>query len=281
MPRRQSTHIDAINKADIKKRKKHKISFRQIVMFLCVLIAIGSLSYFVYYCYLSSSSTNMASNLSDVKTKKKDFVLQKSAMVTLDNSDKPDILSDYQGLYNLNKSMVGWIKIDGTTIDYPVMQTKNQDYYLNHNFDQEKDNNGSIFIDADCSIWPRSQNLIIYGHNMKSGKMFGSLKGYKSKDYFEKHPVILFDTLYEKGEYQVMYVFSEVVHDEIEVTFKYYQFINANSETEYTSYMKDMAAMSLYDTGVTSEYGDALITLSTCDYSEGSERFVVVAKKIN
>ena len=78
-----------------------------------------------------------------------------------------------------------------------------------------------------------------------------------------------------------MYVFSEVVHDEIEVAFKYYQFINANSEVEYNSYMKDMASMSLYDTGITSKYGDSLITLSTCDYSEGSERFVVVAKKIN
>lgn len=261
------------------KKRKKKRTFRDYLSFILSIVAICSLGYFVFYCMQSSNSTNQANNLANVK-EKKNIILNKTAMVTLDNEDAPDILEEYQGLYSLNKSLVGWIKIEGTQVDYPVLQTKNQDYYLNHNFDQEKDNNGSIFIDADCSIWPRSQNIIIYGHNMKSGKMFGSLKSYKSKDYFDKHPIINFDTLYEKGEYQIMYVFSEVVHDEVEVAFKYYQFINANSEVEYNSYMKDMSEMSLYDTGVSSRYGDALITLSTCDYSQGAERFVVVAKKI-
>ena len=116
---------------------------------------------------------------------------------------------------------------------------------------------------------------------MKSGKRFGSLDEYKSSKYFEKHPIIKFDTLYEKGEYQVMYVFNEVIHEESEVAFKYYQFIDANSAQEYMSAMKEMASMSLYDTGVESYYGDSLITLSTCDYSAGSERFAVVAKKVN
>ena len=161
------------------------------------------------------------------------------------------------------------------------MQSSNDEYYLDHNFEQEKDSNGSIFIDSACSIWPRSQNIIIYGHNMKSGKMFGGLDKYKDKGYCDKHPVISFDTLYEKGEYQVMYVFNEVIHEETEVAFKYYQFIDANSAQEYESDMEAMSEMSLYDTGVVSFYGDSLITLSTCDYSKGAERFVVVAKKID
>ncbi len=70
------------------------------------------------------------------------------------------------------------------------------------------------------------------------------------------------------------------MHEEAEVTFKYYQFVNANSAQEYRSNMNEMAKMSLYDTGIESYYGDSLITLSTCDYSEGAQRFVVVAKKI-
>ena len=262
-----------------KKRKKRKLKLdaRQIVMAICALVAIGSLSYFAFYNYQASHSSEQVENLNEVKKKDKPFYL---ATVRLDNEDTPDILEEYQDLIQLNKKLVGWIKIEGTKVDYPVLQTTNNDYYLNHNFDQEEDRNGSIFMDKDCAIWPRSQNLILYGHNMKSGKMFGSLKNYKDQSFQKKHPTIHFDTIYEKGKYEVMYVFSEVVHEEAEVAFKYYQFISANSEVEYNSYMNDMAAMSLYDTGVTSEYGDALITLSTCDYTAGAERFVIVAKRV-
>lgn len=263
-----------------KKKKKSKLDARQIVMLICALVAIGSLSYFAIYNYQASHSSEQVDNLNKVK-ENDNFTFLQEARVNLDSTETPDILEEYLGAYSLNKKLIGWIKIDGTKVDYPVLQTVNNDYYLDHNFNQEEDRNGSIFLDTECSIWPRSQNLILYGHNMKSGKMFGSLKSYKEQSFFEKHPQIQFDTIYEKGIYDVMYVFSEVVHDETEVAFKYYQFISANSEVEYDSYMNDMSEMSLYDTGVTSVYGDALITLSTCDYSQGAERFVIVAKKVN
>ena len=255
-----------------------EIKTRKIITCIISLIAVASLGYFAFYCYQASDTQGSYEHLSDLKDT--DYKLFKKARVTVDDIETPDILEDYATLYNMNKSLIGWIKIDDTLIDYPVMYSKNTDYYLNHNFNQEKDNNGSIFIDPECSIWPRTQNIIIYGHNMKSGKMFGALKGYKQQSFMEKHPVIKFDTLYEKGEYQVMYVFEEVVHDEVEVAFKYYQFVSANSEEEFDSNMAAMAEMSLYDTGVTAKWGDPLITLSTCDYSQGAERFVVVAKKI-
>lgn len=263
------------------KKRKKKLDVRQTVMLLCIIIAIGSFGYLAFYNYQSSHSSEQVDNLNKVKEKSDgDFILHKTAVVTLDNVDTPEILEEYADVFSLNQKLIGWIKIDGTKVDYPVMQTVNNEYYLDHNFDQEEDKNGSIFLDKDCSIWPRSQNLLIYGHNMKSGKMFGTLKSYKDESFYKEHPVIQFDTLYEKGTYEIMYVFSEVVHEETEVTFKYYQFINANSADEYNSYMKDMSEMSIYDTGVTSEYGDALITLSTCDYTQGAERFVIVAKKV-
>ena len=203
-------------------------------------------------------------------------------MIHYDNQEivVPDILEEYKMLYSLNQKLIGWVKIDDTYIDYPVLQTSNNDYYIDHNFDQEQDRNGSIFLDADCSILPRSTNLILYGHHMRSGRMFGQLNKYSSESFYEEHKLIQFDTIYERGTYEVMFVFRSKVYEESEIVFKYYQFINAASETEFNSYMREMAEMSLYDTGVTAEYGDELLTLSTCDYYTDYGRFVVVAKKV-
>jgi len=256
------------------------IKIRKIFTWILTLVAFSSLGYFYFYINQASNTQKNYERIESLKDT--NFSQNKKVVVLHLNGDEeaPEILDDYVTLYNNNKSLIGWIRIDDTLIDYPVMQSKNQDYYLDHNFNQEKDNNGSIFIDANCSIWPRSQNIIIYGHNMKSGKMFGQLKKYKSEDYFKENPYIYFDTLYEKGKYQVMYVFSDVVYDEAQVTFKYYQFINADSEAEWNSAMNYMAEKSMYDTGLHAYLGDQIITLSTCDYEKDAERFVVVAKKI-
>ena len=116
---------------------------------------------------------------------------------------------------------------------------------------------------------------------MKSGNMFGNLQKYAKESYGKKHAVITFDTIYEKAQYQVMYVFRSQVYNEDDIVFKYYQFIEANSETEFNSYMQEMSELSLYDTGVTAEFGDSLLTLSTCDSSQTDGRFVVVAKRIS
>ena len=115
---------------------------------------------------------------------------------------------------------------------------------------------------------------------MKSGKMFGGLDKYSSKSYYSKHRYIQFDSIYEEGTYEIMYVFRSQILTEEAVQFKYYQFFDAASEVEFESNMQEMSEMSLYDTGVTAEYGDELLTLSTCDYQEENGRFVVVAKRI-
>ena len=161
-----------------------------------------------------------------------------------------------------------------------MMQTVNNEYYLTHDFNGKDDNNGSLFLDCNCNAMFRSTNLIVYGHHMKSGKMFGNLKKYKNEDYCKEHSIIKFDTIYEKGVYEVMYVFTDTIKDAEDVSFKYYQFIDAVSEEEFDSNMKAMAEMSFFDTGVTAEYGDDLLTLSTCDSSASTARFVVVARRI-
>ena len=273
------------------RRRKRKIKFknlptsvkiRKIITYVLFLVGIGCLGYFVFYLNEASSTQKNLDHLSSLKDTNYRRSDKKYTFMHMDKEkEAPDILEDYITLYNNNKSLVGWISIEGTLVDYPVMQSHNEEYYLDHNFNQEKDNNGSIFIDKDCSIWPRSQNIIIYGHNMKSGKMFGQLKDYKSKSFYEKHKTILFDSLYEKGTYEVMYVFGDNIYDESEVTFKYYQFIDPNSEAEWNSAMTYMAEKSLYETEVTAPYGSELITLSTCDYEKNAERFVIVAKRVD
>ena len=263
-------------------RKKEKK--RRVLIAACMFLCIVSFGYLGAYYQVSAKSAREFEELAALKEAGLQSALsgEKKVKIHLTEEDTtvPDILPEYEKVHQKNQKLIGWVKIDDTIIDYPVMQTVNNEYYLDHNFNQEEDRNGCIFMDYQCDVVKGCDNIILYGHHMKSGKMFGTLNKYSSESYFEEHPVIQFDTIYEKGKYQVMYVFRSKVYSEEDVTFKYYQFINAASEMEFNSYLNEMAALSLYDTGVTAAYGDKLLTLSTCDYQEKKGRFVVVAKKI-
>lgn len=262
-------------------RKRERI--RKGILTVCVCVAVVSFGYLALYQYQVrrlDEYSRIQQNLKGVPSTVE--VTPETMVIHYDEEEiiVPDILDEYKTLYSLNKKLIGWIKIDDTYIDYPVLQTSNNEYYMNHNFDQKEDSNGSIFLDTNCSILPRSTNLIVYGHHMRSGRMFGQLNKYSSEDFYKEHKLIQFDTIYEKNTYEVMYVFRSRIYTEDAIVFKYYQFYDAASETEFNSYMREMAEMSLYDTGVTAEYGDELLTLSTCDYYTDNGRFVVVAKKI-
>ncbi len=257
---------------------------RRILMAVCMFLCIISFGYLGAYYQVSAKSAREFEELTALKEAGAQGAYSGSKKVEIHLADKdetvPDILPEYEKIHQKNQRLIGWVKIDDTIIDYPVMQTVNNEYYLDHNFNQEEDRNGCIFMDYQCDVVKGCDNIILYGHHMKSGKMFGTLNKYSKESYYEEHPTIQFDTIYEKGTYQVMYVFRSKVYSEEDVTFKYYQFINAASEMEFNSYLNEMAALSLYDTGVTAGYGDKLLTLSTCDYQEKKGRFVVVAKKI-
>lgn len=264
---------------ELKKRER----IRKLLITVCMCVAAGCFLYLGVYYYQVRRLDAYADKQQKLKGMETEVeITPETVVIHYDNQEivVPDILEEYKMLYSLNQKLIGWVKIDDTYIDYPVLQTSNNEYYMNHNFDQEQDKNGSIFLDADCSILPRSTNLILYGHHMRSGRMFGQLNKYSSQKFYEEHKLIQFDTIYEEGTYEVMYVFRSKIYEESEIVFKYYQFINALSETEFNSYMREMAAMSLYDTGVTAEFGDELLTLSTCDYYTDYGRFVVVAKKV-
>ena len=257
---------------------------RKWIALFCAVVAVGCLGYFAVYSYYDYRTQSNYEQLAELKEKPQVAQQEDSAPVIhyIDEAQQPEkeVLEEYKNLAKKNQKLIGWVKIDDTNIDYPVMQTSDNEYYQDHNLNQEYDKNGSIFMDKDCDVLKPSTNFILYGHHMKSGQMFGKLDLYEDKEYYEEHPYIQFDTIYEKGLYQIMYVFRSRVYSEEEIVFKYYQFIDAYSEQEFDSNMQEMAAMSLYDTGVTAQYGDRLLTLSTCDYQEKNGRFVVVAKKV-
>ncbi|MBR4981015.1 MAG: class B sortase [Lachnospiraceae bacterium] len=269
--------------ADMQARIKEELFLqekkRKNTVLICSLVAVLCLGYVFFYYYLYEKNSNEYEHLASLKQS----VDNQVHINYTPEEEKKElvVLEKYKKLFSQNKSLIGWIKIDDTNIDYPVMQTVNNEYYLTHNYNQQYDKNGSIFLDKDCDITNPGTNMIIYGHHMSSGKMFGKLDLYSSKDYYEKHPVIQFDTIYEEGRYQIMYVFRSRIYNEDEIVFKYYQFFEASTPEEFDSHMNEMANLALYNTGVTATYGDKLITLSTCDRSEQDGRFVVVAKKIN
>ena len=191
----------------------------------------------------------------------------------------PVIHSGLLSLHEKNPDCVAWITIEGTVIDYPVMYRPGQkNYYLHRDFNGNHASAGTLFIAENCDP-DDSDNVIIYGHHMNSGKMFAALNKYKKQSFYEEHKRIVYETLNGQETYEVMFAFTTPVytgHD-----FEYYAFSKASSAEEFDAFISACWERALYDTGVTAQYGDKLLTLSTCEYSQKNGRMVVVARKIN
>lgn len=197
-------------------------------------------------------------------------------------SEEKTFIPEYQELYLQNNDMVGWIKVEDTKINYPVMQSKdNPNFYLKHGFDKAYTDYGCPYVQENCDMELPSDNIIIYGHHMNDGSMFAGLMKFKDKSFWEKHKTVSFDTLTDRQTYEVIAVFKTVVYTDSPDSFKYYQFVNADTAEDFTAYVEKCKKLSLYETGITAEYGDKLLTLSTCEYSRTNGRLVVVAKLIN
>lgn len=185
----------------------------------------------------------------------------------------------YAAVYEQNPDFVGWISIEGTNINYPVMQSVTEpDFYLKHGFDKSYSDYGVPYVQENCMIGV-SDNCIIYGHHMKNGTMFSDLCKYENEDFYREHPTFFFDTLDGFGEYEIVAVFKTVAYSQ--EGFKYYHFVDAGSDAEFDGYIAKCKELALYETGVSAEYGDKLLTLSTCEYSRTNGRMVVVAKRID
>ena len=181
-----------------------------------------------------------------------------------------------------NSDIVGWLEIANTNISYPVLQGTDNEYYMTHNYKKQKSKNGSIFLTYEYDWTIPSSNLLIYGHNLNNGTMFQELLKYADQSFYNTHPIIRFTTTNEDAEYEIISVFkSRVYYKSEKNVFRYYFFVNASTEEEYKQFVDNAKKASLYPIDATANYGEQLITLSTCSYHTEDGRFVVVGKKRN
>lgn len=198
-------------------------------------------------------------------------------------AETAQVLPLYRALYRQNPDMIGWLRIDGTDIDLPVVQTPgDNEYYLRRGFDGLYSTGGTLFLDERCSVdtGNPTANWLIYGHNMADGSMFGELTRYREEDFYKEHPTFTFDTIYETGTWQVVAALDTTLGDD---ALPYYTFFDADTPSEWQKRVDAILELALYDTGVTPEYGQQLLTLSTCGNTTPSTdtRFALLAVRVD
>ena len=194
-----------------------------------------------------------------------------------------EVLPAYRDLYEQNPDLIGWLTIDGTDIDLPVVQTPgNNEYYLRRGFDRFYAVGGTLFLDERCSVSADAPtaNWLIYGHNMHDGSMFGQLVRYRDEDFYKAHPTFTFDTLYEGGTWQVVAAVDTALGAD---ALPYYTFFDADTKLDWQHRVRAITEKALYDTGVMPEYGAQLLTLSTCGdtHPDTDARFALLAVRID
>lgn len=263
-----------------------------IILFLVIFV--GSAGYIAYYYINANKEAKTYTNLQNIKQDSavtprptgdpENPTVPQTPPVYVDVTDPEtgetqQVLPEFKELYQLNSDLIGWIEIPGTNINYPVMQTPDRpDYYLDHNFEKESSAHGCIYVREACDVNAPSDNLTIYGHRMRDGSMFAQLHNYQKKSFYQANRYIYFDTLTELHTYEIIAVFTTTAT--VGKGFAYHKFVNAETKAEFDEFVTTCKDLALYDTGVTAEYGDKLITLSTCEYSQTNGRLVVVAKRL-
>lgn len=229
-----------------------------------------SIAFLLMYAVQSKQQAHLYSNLAAVRKQNTQQEI----------SSESSVQPTSRNMYLENSDMVGWIQIEGTSIDYPVMQTPaDPNYYLKHDFEKHYTDYGCPFMQADCDALAPSDNLIIYGHNMKDGSMFADLAKYGSKDFWQTHKTVWFDTELGSYAYEIFAVIHMTVQADDADAFPFYRFVDAAAPEDFAAYVSACKARALYDTGIFAEYGDRLLTLSTCDNITDDGRLLVIANK--
>ena len=297
---------------EVPKKKKKKKILGRIIYFSLLAIFISVFAYCAMYIAdyaIDSHNTNgqytdLADRIDQLRDEnaKKDPILDPSNPTqpadnnSEDNTDAgssgagspeetvpSNILPEYQELYAMNPNLVGWIKVPNTKVDYPVMQTPDTpNFYLDHDFYGEQKKWGAIYVREACDVFTPCDNVVIYGHRMNDGSMFAGLFAYEKKEFWEENQYITFDTIYERHTYQVIAVFRTSANPG--EGFSYHVFNTAQNEDDFNNFINTVHELQSYDTGLTAEYGDMLITLSTCTprhQQPANGRFVVIAKRVS
>lgn len=270
----------------MKMNSKRKLLYK-IIYIVSILLIILSISYIVNFFSLKKEAIEESNLLNTMEANEQDKINNEA---TLDENNVKQEVEQYEtermkqvkNLQTENEDIVGWLEIEDTKINYPVLQGNDDEYYLTHNYKKEKTQKGSIFLSKDYNWEIPSSNLQIYGHNLGNGEMFQELLKYKDEEFYKQHPIIRFTTEKEDANYEIIAVFRSRVYYKTEKdVFRYYFFINAETEKEYNEFVENAKKASLYEIDATAQYKDQLMTLSTCSYHTEDGRFAIVARKIS
>lgn len=241
--------------------KKSKRRWLNFMITICFIIFAVVLCYLIYNFNIDSQDQKQFDDMAQTIT------IEES---TDENADSDSGITD---LINRNPDCIGWIRISGTKIDYPVMQTKsNPQYYLRRDFNKQYSYLGTPFMDSRCDA-NYDNNLIVYGHNMRDGKMFAELLKYRDKAYFKEHNIIHFITPNGVQEYEVVAIIKVENDDD------WYGYTCQTDKESFSNLISHIKNKPLYFTQDEIQYGDHFLTLSTCEYSQTNGRLIVIAKR--
>ncbi len=258
------------NKKEEKKGKKKKTrKIKKIIFTIIFLALLACACYFGYNTYIKAKDKNVINDVQDYMNLKENTQIGEEQINKISELKKQ------------NQDIIGWIAIDDTKINYPLLQNEDNNYYLNHDYRNEVNNYGSIYLKNICDINDNNSNLVIYGHNMNNGEMFNNLLKYKDEEFYKNHDTVKLITENESREYKIIAVFtSRIFYKNEKNVFRYYNEIELDSEEKYNNFVQNAKNIQLYDTGIDANYGEQLLTMITCEYSQDNGRMVVVAKRV-
>jgi len=290
MKRENGWWISLESSAKEKQEMRHRMKMSQRVLNLFLF---GCVAYLVWYRWDSAREAQKNAKLQEIawqvnKTGQdaqaddgEEQSTSGASPVTVENEaeTQTQYMAGFEALLSINPDLKGWITIPGTTLSLPVVQGNDNSYYLSHDFYGEKDRHGTIFADCEADFGGGEKNTVLYGHNMRDGSMFGSLKAYREESYYKEHPSFFLYLSNEEREYEILAVLRNDILPGEEQLFQYYDYKNIETEEMFEEYYNEIKEHSLYEIDVEAQYGDELITLCTCDYGSKDQRLLVVGRK--
>ena len=283
-------HSDQNIRKKRKKKKKSKMDpVSRVILAVSIIVFLGSGGYLVYKYLGEPLLEQMA--LSEYKKdyKSKDTSGADNGVWNNDTQHEKEeeerledgTLASFKTIRELNQDVVGWITVPNTMVDYPVVQSKDNVYYLKHNINKEFNNSGCPFLDYRNSIKPDSfsRSIIIYGHHRRNGTMFAHLKNYNEVEFYKDNPVLRFDTIYERSEWIVFSNFRATTSWGTGTPFDYLK-TDFKSDDEFLTFVNDIKKRSLLNMPVDVRADDKILLLSTCSYEKNYWRMIIAARRV-
>ncbi len=256
-----------------KKREKsrRKRSIKKKIILICTIVLLCLLAYLAYYFY------NKGKNMTSIR-EAQEYMEVKDEKENVVEDERIDKVKELQ---SQNSDIKGWIQIENTNINYPLLQGEDNEFYADHDYKKEKSVYGSIYLKNICNIYDETSNLVIYGHHMKDTEMFNNLLKYKDQSFYNEHKTVEIITDKDVRKYAIVSVFkSRIFYQNETNVFRYYNIVDFENEDEYNDFISNAKKLQFYDTGVDAKFGEQLITMITCESSTENGRLVVVAKRI-